>query len=134
MAPYLSPAWINELHAALSTDEAVRRATADVALTVQQVVTGGPDGDLTWHVVVDHGDVAVRPGTVDGADVTFRQDHDTALAVAAGESSAQAAFMIGRLTVTGDVAKLIEHQGAFTGLDAATDAVRAAATLDTPTT
>jgi putative sterol carrier protein len=133
MAQYLSPAWIGELHAALSDDEAVSRATAEVVLTVQQVVTGGPDGDLAWHVVVDHGVVAVRPGTTDDADVTFRQDRETALAVAAGEISAQAAFMIGKLTVTGDVAKLIEHQAAFTGIDDATDAVRAAATIDATT-
>ena len=134
MAQYLSPDWIDELHAALSTDQAVRRATVDVALTVQQVVTGGPDGDLTWTVVIDHGDVAVRAGTIDDADVTFRQDRDTALAVASGEVSAQAAFMIGKLTVTGDVGKLIEHQAAFTGIDDATDAVRAAATIDPATT
>jgi putative sterol carrier protein len=133
MAPYLSPEWIDELHQALSADAAVRQATADVALTVQQVVTGGPGGDVAWHVVVDHGTVAVRPGTTEDADVTFRQDHETARQVAAGELSAQAAFMVGRLTVTGDVAKLIEHQGAFTGIDDATAAVRARATLGAPT-
>jgi putative sterol carrier protein len=132
MAQYLSPEWIDELDAALSADDAVRKATADVALTVQQVVTGGPGGDVAWHVVVDHGAVAVRPGTTDDADVTFRQDRDTARAVAGGELSAQAAFMIGKLTVTGDVGKLIEHQAAFTGIDDATDAVRAKATLDAP--
>jgi putative sterol carrier protein len=133
MARYLSPEWIDELHQALSTDASVREATAGVALTVQQVVTGGPDGDVAWHVVVDHGTVAVRPGTTGAADVTFRQDHDTARKVAAGELSAQAAFMVGLLTVTGDVARLIEHQGAFTGIDAATDSVRARATLGAPT-
>jgi putative sterol carrier protein len=133
MAQYLSPEWIDELHAALSADESVRKATAGVALTVQQVVTGGPEGDVAWHVVVDHGTVAVRPGTTDDADVTFHQDRETAVAVAGGELSAQAAFMIGKLTVTGDVRKLIEHQGAFTGIDDATDAVRARATLDVPT-
>jgi putative sterol carrier protein len=132
MAQYLSPEWIDELHVALSADASVRKATADVALTVQQVVTGGPDGDVSWHVAVDHGAVTVRPGITEDADVTFRQDHDTALAVAGGELSAQAAFMIGKLTVTGDVGKLIEHQGAFTGIDDATDAVRTRATLDVP--
>ena len=132
MATYLSPEWIEELHQALSADASVRRATADVALTVQQIVTGGPDGDVSWHVVVDHGTVAVRPGITDDADVTFRQDRDTARKVAGGELSAQAAFMVGLLTVTGDVGKLIEHQGAFAGIDDATDAVRARATLDAP--
>ena len=133
MAPYLSPEWIDELHRALSADAAVRQATADVAITVQQVVTGGPDGDVAWHVVVDHGTVAVRPGVLDDADVTFRQNHETAVQVAAGELSAQAAFMVGLLTVTGDVAKLIAHQAAFTGIDVATDAVRARATRGAPT-
>jgi putative sterol carrier protein len=132
MAQYLSPGWIDELHAALAADESVRKATADVALTVQQIVTGGPDGDVAWHVVVDRGTVAVRPGTTDDADVTFRQDHDTAIAVAGGRLSAQGAFMLGKLTVTGDVGKLIEYQGAFTGIDDATDAVRARATVQAP--
>lgn len=129
MAPYLSPEWIDELHVALSTDEAVRRATADVALTVQQVVTG-PGGDVSWHIVVDHGAVAVRPGMAERADVTFRQDRETATAVASGEMNAQAAFMVGKLRVSGEVAKLIEHQATFSGIDEATDPVRATTTYD----
>ena len=123
MARYLSPEWIDELHSALSTAESVRQATADVALTVQQVVTG-PDGDVAWYVQVDHGSVEVRPGRTDDADVTFRQDRETALAVAGGELSAQAAFMVGRLRVSGDVQLLMRHRDAFAGLDAALAGVR----------
>lgn len=130
MVAYLSPEWIAELDRSLAADPGVAAATTGVALTVQQVVTGGPDGEVAWAVAVDHGRVAVRPGRAEASDVTFTSDHDTAVAVARGELSAQAAFMVGRLTVTGDVAKLITHQDAFTSIDDATDALRAATVLD----
>ncbi len=125
MARYLSPEWIDELHQVASTSASLRAATADVVLVVQQEVTGGPGGDVAWHVVLDHGNVAVRPGPAAVADVTFRQDHATAVAITRGELAAQAAFMVGRLRVGGDVAGLIRHQRALAGVDDVFATVRA---------
>lgn len=132
MAEYLSPAWIEDLGAAVAADEGLRRAAAGVRLTVQQVVLGAPGGDVAWHVAVDDGDVVVRPGRAEAADVTFEEDYDSARKVTAGALSAQAAFMSGRLRVRGDLPLLVRHQDAFTALAAAAGAVRDRTTFPAP--
>ena len=128
MAAYLSPEWLTEADAAVSRSASLRAATADVALVVQQEVTGGPDGDTAYHVVIDHGAVSVVPGRASEPDVTFTEDHATATAIGRGEFSAQAAFMIGKLRVRGDLARLLIHQDAFAGVDDVFDELRVATT------
>lgn len=128
MAKYLSPEWIDDLDAAASASEPLRLATEDVDLVVQQRVLAGPDGDVEFHVVADHGDVSVRPGPSARADVTFTQDHDTATAIGRGELSAQAAFMVGKLRVGGDIERLLAHRSAFAGIDDVFDEVRSRTT------
>lgn len=125
MLRYLSAEWIDALDAAAQEDAALASATGRVALVIQQEVTGGPDGDVVWHVAVDHGSVRFLPGPAEAPDVTFQQDHATALAVGRGEQSAQTAFMIGKLRVGGDVGLLLEHQDAFGAVDDVFAAVRA---------
>ncbi len=125
MARFSSPEWIAELDRALAADEGLKRAGADVSLVVQQTVTGGPEGDATWHLVVDHGEARVAPGEAERADVTFRQSYQTAAAIARGELSAQTAFMIGELRVGGDVDVLMRHQATFDGVEDVFAAVRA---------
>jgi SCP-2 sterol transfer family len=122
---YLSPEWIAALDDAARADPALAAATHDVVLVVQQEVDGGPDGDAHWHVRLDHGDVRVLVGPAERADVVFRQDHATALAVARGELSAQTAFMIGKLRVSGDVDLLMAHHDLFDSVDDVFTAVRA---------
>ncbi|HVX16798.1 MAG TPA: SCP2 sterol-binding domain-containing protein [Acidimicrobiales bacterium] len=128
MATFLSPEWVDELDRAASASGALATATKDIALTVQQIVTAdaaSPNGDASqhpgrgaaWHVIVDHGLVRVRPGQSNRPDVTFTQDRATAVRVGRGELSAQAAFMLGKLRVDGDVALLMTHHVAFAGLD-----------------
>lgn len=126
MPDFLSPDWIAALDAAVSNDERLRDATADVQITVQQTVTGTPDGDVSWHVVVDNGTARVLPGPDADADVTFTQDDATARAIGTSALSAQAAFMLGKLRIGGDVAKLIEHRKAFDDLENLFDDLRAA--------
>jgi putative sterol carrier protein len=128
MAAYLSAEWLAEADAAASKSEPLRAATADVALVVQQEVTGGPDGDTAYHVIVDHGTVSVVPGRAAQPDVTFSQDHATAAAIGRGDLSAQAAFMIGKLRVGGDLERLLAHQDAFSGIDDVFEELRASTT------
>ena len=125
MPRYLSDEWIAALDAAASTDAGLATATRDVGLVIQQQVTGGPDGDVAWHVTLDHGHVRILPGTARHADVTFRHDHDTAQAVARGEISAQAAFMIGKLRVGGDGGLLLAHHDLFDSVEDVFASVRA---------
>lgn len=132
MARYLSPEWLAEAGAAASASESLRRATADVTLVVQHVVRGAPEGDTSYHVVVDHGTVSVVPGPAPRADVTFSEDHATAAAIGRGDLSAQAAFMVGKLRVGGDLEKLLACQEAFSGIDDVFDHLRATTTWPEP--
>jgi putative sterol carrier protein len=125
VARFASPEWIAELDRAVAADPALRRASAGVSLVVQQRVTDGPDGDASWHVVVDHGDARVVAGEAPQADVTFSQSYDTAAAIGRGELSAQTAFMIGKLRVGGNVELLMTHQATFDGVEDLFEAVRA---------
>jgi putative sterol carrier protein len=117
MADFLSPEWIDLLDEAASSNESLRTSTADAAFVLQQTVTDTPTGDVSWYVEVDHGRVQVRPGVAPRADVTFTQKDETARAIGNSEMSAQAAFMLGRLRIGGDVAILMDQRTAFDGLD-----------------
>jgi hypothetical protein len=127
VARFLSPEWIDALDGAALASHSLQAATAHVAFVVEQHVTdGGPHGaPVSWQVVVDHGTVRVQPGSERQADVTFSQDRATALAVARGELSAQAAFMVGRLRVGRDLTAVLEHRELFLHLDDVFASVRA---------
>src|SRR3954453_4618351 len=106
---------------ALRSHPGVRAGAADVALVVEQAVTGGPAGDRAYRLRFDHGEVGVSPAPPAGAtpgaegpdgpgpDVRFTCDWDTAVAVATGKESAQAAFLAGRLRLGGDSRRLAAH-------------------------
>lgn len=128
MPEFASPEWIAALDGAVRASESLRDATADVAVTVGYTVTDRPDGDVSWHVVVDHGTVRVHPGPGDHSDITFTQDDETARSVGSGTISVQTAFMIGRLRIGGDTAKLMEYAPAFDGLADVFDELRASTT------
>jgi hypothetical protein len=117
VARYLSTEWLGELDSAAAGDSGLQAATAGHRLTVQHVVTGGPDGDIRFHVDIDDGAVHVRPGDAGDPTVTFTQSLDTATAVSRGELSAQGAFMLGRLRVSGDLPALVTHHDALVGVD-----------------
>ena len=117
MAHYLSPEWIASLDHVASNHQGLDALVGSVQLVIQQEVSEGPDGDALWHVDIGGGKVRVLPGRATAPDVTFRQDYETAVSIGNGELSAQTAFMKGRLTVSGDVTKLMDHQETFASLD-----------------
>ena len=122
MARYLSPEWFAAVQAA--ADAVVVPDNGDGApLVLRQVITGGPDGDVTYRLVIGAGSVAVEPG--DGpADLTLTQDYPTAVALLRGELSAPAAFMTGRVRVSGNLGALLAQQPALEALQGAFDRVR----------
>jgi hypothetical protein len=122
---YLTPEWLDAAQHALERSTALTDATTQVQLKVQQVVTGGPDGDVTFHVAVDRGNVRMIGGEAGDATVTFIQSWDTARSVARGEQSAQGAFMNGQIRVRGDLPKLVEYGDVFGGVDDVLAALRA---------
>lgn len=123
MAEYLTPAWFEEVN------EAAAGAGGDVtgpvagAVTVQQVVTGAPGGDVRYWVRVDEGGLRAGLGVADGADATVTQTYETAVAVTRGELGVEAAFLAGRVRVDGDTAALLRHQRALAQVVAALAAV-----------
>ena len=117
MPRYLTQEWLDAAQRAFDADTMLTGASAGVQLTVQQVVNGGPDGDVAYHVVVDGGAVRIAHGEASDATVTFIQSWDTATAIGRGELSAQGAFMTGLIRVRGDLPKLVEYGSIFGGVD-----------------
>jgi putative sterol carrier protein len=117
MPRYLTPEWLDAAQRAVEADQHLAAATADVRLTVQQLVTDGPDGDVAYFVAIDRGAVRVGKGEAPAATVTFIQDWDTAAAIGRGVLSAQGAFMTGRIRVRGDLPELVEHGNLFGAVD-----------------
>lgn len=104
MTRWLSQEWLDE-STRLAADQPVRPgATA----RLQYVITGGPEGDISYYwVVVDGQLVENRLGLMDDAEVTLTESFDDAMRIQKGELDANAAFMQGKVAVTGDVAKLL---------------------------
>jgi hypothetical protein len=110
---------------AVAGDASLRGATAGVRLTVEHVVTGGPEGTIRWHVTIDDGEVGLADGPAVAPDLRFTTDYATAAQIATGELGAQRAFVEGRLRVGGDLGMLIRHQKALSTIDDALAGVRA---------
>jgi putative sterol carrier protein len=117
MTKFLSEQWVDALIAALNASGDVRDSLQHVDLSVQQVVTGGPEGEVRYWTTFKSGAIAGGIGDVpSGADVTITQDYETAAALSRGELNAQGAFMQGKLKITGNMGKLLQHQAALEAL------------------
>jgi hypothetical protein len=84
---------------------------------INQVVTGVPFGDGTVESFLDtsSGDVVMELGRLDDADVTVTTDYATAKAIFVDQDQAAGmqAFMTGKVTVQGDMMKLMALQAAM---------------------
>lgn len=121
---YLSLEWIE----ALTREVAASSALADLASThdvgITQVVTGGPEGKVVYHLQVGAGRAAFGPGAADPEHVRFEQEWDTAVAVATDQLNAQQAFITGRIRLFGDQQKLQDSTPVFAALDTVFTTVR----------
>jgi putative sterol carrier protein len=122
---YLSLAWIRELTREVSESESLTALAHDHTIGVTQVVSDGPEGDVTYHLQVGDGDAAFGAGPAEPEHVRMEQDWATAVAVATGELNAQEAFVTGRIRFYGDQQALIDAQPVFGALDHVFTAVRA---------
>ena len=117
MTTFLSSGWMDALLAALN---AADTTLSGVHLTLQQTVTGAPDGDVDYWLTFDDGVVTGGLGRVAAdADVTMALDHETATALSGGDLNAQSAFMQGKLKITGNMGKLLLNQAAIDALGTA---------------
>lgn len=115
---YLSLGWIDAMSAAIDASEHMQEVAQQFTIGVTQVVSSGPEGDVTYHVQLRDGDAAFAAGPADPEDVKMEQDWETAVAVATAELNAQDAFVGGRIRLFGDQQKLIDSQPVFGALDA----------------
>ena len=124
---FLSDGWLDGLESALRV-AASERGDGDTALvTIGQIVTGAPGGDVAYAVTVGGGGVPiVEHGSVETASVTLVTDYETARAIAAGTDTAAAALGEGRLKVRGDANALLGAQDALATLAPALESLRAA--------
>ena len=124
MIRYLSLDWIRALSDEVAASDAMREIADTHRIGVTQVVSNGPEGDVTYHLSVGDGSASFGAGPADPEDVKMEQDWDTAVAVATGELNAQEAFIGGRIRLFGDQQKLLDSQPVFGALDAVFATVR----------
>ncbi len=124
MIRYLSLDWISELSTQVADSEQMRALADSHRIGVTQVVSNGPEGDVTYHLTVGDGAATFGAGPAEPEDVKMEQDWDTAVAVATGELNAQEAFISGKIRLFGDQQLLLASQPVFGALDAVFASVR----------
>jgi putative sterol carrier protein len=112
MSKFLSEEWAQEATNALNGHEGFKNAIGAAALGIQFSTTDAPEGEVDYYLSTSGGNATLALGTLEGADVTVKQNYDTAAAIAKGELNTQTAFMTGKLKVSGNLAKLMMHQNA----------------------
>jgi hypothetical protein len=134
VAQFLSDEWIRALGRAARA--AGDRAATDDVLVVEPVVRVVPGrGEVRYRVTCATTVLDVSPSSAASsrpADVRIETDYPTAVALARGELNAQVALADGRLTVSGDVARLSVHAGAVARLGDLFAEVRASTTFPVP--
>lgn len=118
---FLSDEWVEELKERLNSSESFRKNAGDAKATLQQVITGGPEGERRYWIKITDGQIDMGPGDVEQPDATITQDYDTASAMARSEVSPVSAFMTGKLQVNGSMMLLMQLQGAISELPKAMD-------------
>lgn len=104
MAKYLSQEWL-DLQRELAAEFPERPGAS---ARMQYVVTGAPDGDVKYHTVIENGAIVENSlGTDEQAEFTLTATYDDSVKILQGELDANAAFMQGRMKVTGNMGKLM---------------------------
>ncbi len=104
MVKYLSPEWMALFKELAAEFPEIPGATA----RMQYVITGAPDGEVRYHHVIDNGHTVEHAlGDDPETEVTLTCSYDDKLKVDKGELDSTAAFMQGRVKVTGNIAKVM---------------------------
>ena len=104
MAKYLTQEWLDLQTELAQSFPEKPNATA----RMQTVVTGAPDGDVSYYTIIENGKIIENKLVTDEqAEFTMTQGYDDSVKVLKGELDANAAFMQGRVKVTGNMGKLM---------------------------
>jgi putative sterol carrier protein len=104
MAKFLSQEWLDE--GRKLSQEFPERPGATARM--QFAVTGAPDGDVKYYQVLENGKILESTlGEDANADFTMTSSYDDTVKIQKGELDPNAAFMQGRMKVTGNMGKLM---------------------------
>ncbi len=104
MAKYLTKEWHDKAKELAQAFPEKPGATAKMALRV----TGGPEGDISYFQIIENGKVLDQAlGELPDADFTMISTWDDSVKIQKGELDANAAFMQGKMKVTGNVGKVM---------------------------
>jgi len=104
MAKYLSQEWLDE--GLKLAQEFPERPGATARM--QYVTTGAPEGDVKYFQVLENGKILEsKVGEDPSADFTITTTYEDAKKIQDGELDPNAAFMQGRMKVTGNMGKLM---------------------------
>ena len=104
MSKYLTQEWLDET--GKMADSQPERPGASARM--QYVITGGPEGDIKYYWILENGKILEsKLGELPDADFTMTFTYDDSVKVQKGELDANAAFMQGRMKVTGNMGKLM---------------------------
>ena len=105
MAKYLTQEWLDETRA-MAGDQPERPGAT---VRINYVVTGVPErSDVSYHWILENGKLlAADLGSLDDAEVTMTMVYADAVSLTRLELDMNAAFMQGRVKVTGNMAKLM---------------------------
>jgi predicted lipid carrier protein YhbT len=79
-----------------------------VSARMAYVVSGGPDGDITYHQITENGRVVQQGlGECENPDFTFSVTWADSVSVQKGELDPNVAFMQGRMKVAGNMGKVM---------------------------
>jgi len=102
---YLTQEWLDEARE-LAKDQPER---AGASATIQYVVSGGPDGDVKYYWVLENGKLLKSQlGDIAEPEITMSLSYDDSVSVQNGELDPNAAFMQGRMKVSGNMGKLMQ--------------------------
>ncbi len=105
MTKYLTQEWLDETRG-MAQDQPTRPGAS---ARMQYVVSGGPEGTIEYWWKLEDGTLLESGlGKIDDADFTLALSYDDSVKVARGELDANAAFMQGRMKVTGNMGKLMQ--------------------------